>query len=295
MRSILITAVAAVATAHIHGHAHVHRAANLAKKSYVEEKVVSVTECVLNEYTVLSEDECLEGIRNGTLKFVEDEYAPKISSAKSSTFSTIWSTSSAIYSPSPSPSPSPVYQPPPPPVQESPKQDSSYGQAASYSSPWTGSTGVDTPFPDGELDCSTFPSAYGAVPVNWLNVGGWAAIQKPGAQHGSGYDKIMTVTKAQCKGDNCCLEGSYCSYACPNGYLQYQWPTLQGATGQSVGGLKCEGGKLRLTNPSVKTLCAKGASNIKVTVQNKLSQNVAICRTNYPGKFRNRKKDGPQI
>jgi hypothetical protein len=99
----------------------------------------------------------------------------------------------------------------------------------------------------------------------------------------SGYNDIMSVTKSQCTGSGCCLEGSFCSYACPEGYMKFQWPSLQGATGQSVGGLFCQNGKLHLTNPSVKSLCAPGTNNIKVYVENKLSQNVAICRTNYPG------------
>jgi hypothetical protein len=144
-------------------------------------------------------------------------------------------------------------------------------------------TGVNAEFPDGELDCSTFPSAYGALPLRWLDLGGWASVQKPNTVNAQGYDDIMTVTKAQCNGPTCCLEGSFCSYACPEGFLKYQWPSLQGATGQSIGGLQCLNGKLHLTNPSIRTLCAPGAKDINVYVKNKLSKNVAICRTNYPG------------
>jgi SUN family beta-glucosidase len=144
-------------------------------------------------------------------------------------------------------------------------------------------TGVNADFPDGQLDCSTFPSEYGAVSVDWLNLGGWASVQKPNEQTAAGYNDILSVTKAQCSGSSCCVEGAFCSYACPDGTLKVQWPAEQGATGQSVGGLYCNNGKLHLTNPAYKTLCATGSSNINVYVQNKLSQNVAICRTNYPG------------
>jgi hypothetical protein len=157
-------------------------------------------------------------------------------------------------------------------------------QSASSSSSSSAAT-VNRAFPDGELDCSTFPSEYGAVRTDWLGLGGWAGVQKPGQDGAAGYSDILTVTPAQCVGDNCCLNGSFCSYACPDGYLKWQWPSKQGATGQSVGGLSCQNGKLYLSNPSQGTLCAAGTSNVNVYVQNKMSKNVAICRTNYPGLF----------
>ncbi|KAK2836065.1 Secreted beta-glucosidase sun1 [Arthroderma sp. PD_2] len=73
-----------------------------------------------------------------------------------------------------------------------------------------------------------------------------------------------------------------CSYACPPGYQKSQWPSRQGSTGESVGGLECSDGKLHLTHPELsKKLCIPGVGGVKV--KNTLGQNVAVCRTDYPG------------
>ena len=147
----------------------------------------------------------------------------------------------------------------------------------------SGGQGVDTPFPSGELDCSTFPSDYGAIAVDWIGLGGWTGIQSPGSDNG-GYDNIMTLTASLCASGDCCTEGRFCSYACPAGYQKSQWPTEQGATGQSVGGIQCSGGKLHLTNPSMSSsLCMRGSTEVDVQVQNKMGSGVAVCRTDYPG------------
>jgi SUN family beta-glucosidase len=121
------------------------------------------------------------------------------------------------------------------------------------------------------------------VPLDWLGLGGWGGVQHPGSSSSGGFSDIMEVTHDQCNNGVCCLEGSYCNYACPPGLLGYQWPSTQGSTGQSVGGLLCKGGKLYKTNSAYNTLCASGATEVNVFVQNKLSQNVAICQTMYPG------------
>lgn len=148
-------------------------------------------------------------------------------------------------------------------------------------------------FPDGQLDCSTFPSAYGAVSLDYLGIGGWTGIQTPGSSIG-GYDDIMTVTSSTCAGGNCCTEGSFCSYACAPGYQKSQWPATQGKTGQSIGGLQCLNGKLHLTNPSLsQNLCIPGTQAVTVQVKNTLSQNVAVCRTDYPGKCPRRPFQSP--
>ena len=129
--------------------------------------------------------------------------------------------------------------------------------------------GVESSFPDGEIDCGTFPSQYGAIPVNHLNLGGWTGVQMPKVHNGNGYDDIMTMTHTICNGPNCCAEGAFCSYACPPGYQKSQWPETQGATGQSVGGIQCQGGKLHLTNSALSDKrCIQGASDVKVQVQN---------------------------
>lgn len=43
----------------------------------------------------------------------------------------------------------------------------------------SGSTtaGLDREFPDGKLDCTVFPSEYGAVKVPWITKDGWSGIQ----------------------------------------------------------------------------------------------------------------------
>jgi len=138
-------------------------------------------------------------------------------------------------------------------------------------------------FPDGQLSCSTFPSAYGAVNVDYLKLGGWIGIQTPGSSVG-GYSNIRTMTSNLCTGADCCGEGSFCSYACPPGYQKAQWPATQGATGQSIGGILCQNGKLHLTNPSMsKSLCMPGASQVRVMVKNTMNTKASVCRTDYPG------------
>lgn len=118
-------------------------------------------------------------------------------------------------------------------------------------------------FPDGVVDCDTFPDAYGAIAIPWMKFGGWTGIQING---GAG-DK--------------CVDGGLCSYACPPGYSKAQWPEIQPASGESHGGLACRNGKLHKTNPKYNSLCVKGLGN--VYVKNELSMSVPICRTDYPG------------
>ena len=138
--------------------------------------------------------------------------------------------------------------------------------------------GLELEFPDGEIDCSTFPSEYGPIEVEWANLGGWSGIQYVTVE-GDAVTHIVTAVP----GGKGCIPGAMCSYACPPGYQKSQWPSTQGATGQSVGGIHCNAnGKLSLTNPDLsRTLCMKGTGAIHV--QNKLSSNAAICRTDYPG------------
>ena len=269
----LLTAAISAAAAN-HHHQHLHQLKRDATKVAVVPGP-TVVAYVLNGEPI-SEEEVQQGIANGTLVWadgglkkphhhhhpvpVSPEPEPTTYSAPPAPeyTSTTWS------SPSPSPSPEPA--------------------PSSSGGDWSGdSSGVDSEFPDGQVDCGTFPSQYGAVAVDWLNLGGWTGIQSPGSNDG-GYGNIMTVTSGQCSGDNCCGEGSFCSYACPPGYQKSQWPDTQGSTGQSVGGIQCQGGKLHLTNPSMsKNLCMKGASQVTVQVKNTLGDQVAVCRTDYPG------------
>ena len=138
--------------------------------------------------------------------------------------------------------------------------------------------GLELEFPDGEIDCSIFPSEYGPIEIEWANLGGWSGIQYITVE-GDAVTHIVTAVP----GGKGCIPGAMCSYACPPGYQKSQWPSTQGSTGQSVGGIQCNAnGKLSLTNPDLsKTLCIKGTG--ATHVQNKLSFNAAICRTDYPG------------
>jgi len=170
----------------------------------------------------------------------------------------------------------------PAPVHSSPPVAAALFAAAP--APASNGNGVNSPFPDGQLSCSTFPSAYGPIEVDWVGLGGWTGIQNPRSQLAAGFADIETATSGTCSGNNCCAEGNFCSYACPPGYQKSQWPTMQGATGQSIGGLLCQGGKLHLTNPGLSnTLCIPGAQQVNVMVKNTMNQQTAVCRTDYPG------------
>ncbi|RYO87679.1 hypothetical protein DL762_002250 [Monosporascus cannonballus] len=142
----------------------------------------------------------------------------------------------------------------------------------------SGTKGIDAKFPNKKLECK-LPTDYGAIPLTWLGLDGWSGIQKtPKYRKGTSFiDYVETGTK----GDTC-QPGQFCSYACPEGYVQTQWPEAQGDKGQSIGGLYCnEDGLLELTRPSHPTLCEKGIGNVKII--NKMKKNVAVCRTQYPG------------
>ena len=140
----------------------------------------------------------------------------------------------------------------------------------------SGGSGLTRTFPSGELDCSTFPSDYGAIAIDYLQMGGWSGLQNVTI---SG-DKVSDIVTGV-RGDTC-TEGFMCSYACPPGHQKSQWPSVQGMTGQSVGGLSCSGGKLHLTNPELSTsLCIPGTGGVQIT--NNAGSVVSICRTDYPG------------
>lgn len=150
--------------------------------------------------------------------------------------------------------------------------------SSSAASGESGGDGLDDEFPDGIVPCSQFPSDFGPIKVDWAELGGWTGIQ---------YVKItnsrVTHIDTAIPGGEGCRPGAMCSYACPPGYQKSQWPSAQGVTGQSVGGLRCNAnGKLSLTNPNLsRKLCIRGTG--ATVVHNKLSTNAAICRTDYPG------------
>ena len=161
------------------------------------------------------------------------------------------------------------------PAESTPSQPGTSSSAPSGSSE---GQGLDQEFPEGTIDCTTFPSDYGPIEVGWANLGGWSGIQYVTIEGNS----VTHIDTAVPGGDGC-KPGAMCSYACPPGYQKSQWPSAQGSTGQSIGGIQCNSnGKLVLTNPDLsKNLCIKGTG--ATTVQNKLSSNAAICRTDYPG------------
>ena len=140
------------------------------------------------------------------------------------------------------------------------------------------SSGVDRDFPDGQIDCSQFPSDYGAVPIPWTDLGGWTGLQKVTyTADGNAISDITTMKTGPC-GD-----GMMCSYACPTGYQKGQWPKAQGLTKQSVGGIECKNGKLHLPGGAdSKKLCIAGVGGVKV--HNTIGKPIAVCRTDYPGK-----------
>lgn len=275
----LIAAALAVSAAqpHHHGHQHLHEKRDPSPVADVQ-TVPGPTEVVyvLNGKPI-SEAEVEQGIKNGTLVWADNGGLSFSSSAP------VAQPTSTKAPPPPSPAPtttSSTHVAAPP--SSAPAVNNNAVKASSSGSS-SGGSGVDTPFPDGQIDCSHFPSDYGAVPVDWLSLGGWTGVQNPGSNSG-GFANIETIVSSLCLGGNCCKEGMYCSYACPAGYQKSQWPTTQGATGQSVGGLLCQNGKLHLTNPGLSNkLCMTGASQVTVLVKNTLSKNVAVCRTDYPG------------
>ena len=152
---------------------------------------------------------------------------------------------------------------------------SSAPYSASSSSSSSSGQGLTSEFPSGQVSCSTFPSEYGAIEISWLGIGGWSGIQYPPL----GTPQMSTAISGMS-----CTKGAMCSYACGPGYQKSQWPNdLQGDAGQSVGGLLCnDDGMLELTNPDLSSyLCIQGTG--ATLVKNELTENAAICRTDYPG------------
>lgn len=131
------------------------------------------------------------------------------------------------------------------------------GDLGAYEEPSSG-------FQDGTLSCSDFPSGQGVIALDHLGFGGWSGVENSDGSTGGN-----------------CKEGAYCSYACQSGMSKTQWPSSQPANGVSIGGLLCKNGKLYRSNTNAQNLCEWGVE--KASVQNTLSQTVAICRTDYPG------------
>jgi hypothetical protein len=113
-----------------------------------------------------------------------------------------------------------------------------------------------------------------------MGLGGWIGVQKV-PNYSFGIDSFISFIETAITGETC-SPGSFCSYACPAGYQKSQWPTAQGKTGQSIGGLYCNSnGMLELSRTESPQICIPGAGGVQVA--NKLGSNVCVCRTDYPG------------
>ena len=275
--TIALTAAAAqVILAQPHGHAHHHKK-HIQNINIVKREMTTIYVNEAGEVLPL-EDVCA-GLAAKKMRFKDgdapadlcEQPAPALAPEPTTTVapepeSTSSAGGAAFYEAS---STQETYSAEPTPTEEA----SSSPPETTYGS---GGKGLDSEFPDGQLDCSDFPSDYGAIPIDYLNMGDWIGIQKVSTAGGFVQDIVTGIS-----GDGC-EDGAMCSYACPPGYQKSQWPAMQGATGQSVGGLECSGGKLKLTNPDLsKSLCIKGTGGVKA--QNKAGDVVSICRTDYPG------------
>lgn len=293
---IALFSAATVAAAQHHNHLHRHPARH---GSPVEARdAAAVTETVPGPIVTVYEldgqdisyDDVEQGLKDGKYILIGDTIStviPATTSAAPTTSSTPTpkpsSTSEAAEffqekaSTSSTSTPTPTTSATPTPT------TSSESSSTSSSSSSSSSGNVNAEFPSGTIPCSTFPSEYGAVYVDWLGLEGWTGIQQvPGFAGDLSTDTPITYIATAVSGSGGCSENNFCSYACPAGYQKSQWPASQGSTGQSVGGLYCNSnGMLELSRPSVSQICVQGAGGVQVT--NNLSQNVAICRTDYPG------------
>jgi len=283
------TASVALAQPHKHQHAHLHE---MDKRTQTETTWVSGPTAyafVLDGQSISVDDVC-DGVANSKLKWADgapagicstSTSAPAASSPPATSSAAPTTTSAAASSTSKADNAAAAFYQKPSSAAASVSASSSTSAAPAASSSWaawSGSSGegVDTPFPDGELDCSTFPSSYGPVPLDYLGFGGWSGLQAVTFGASAITDIVTGIS-----GDTC-TEGMMCSYACPPGYQKSQWPSTQGATGQSVGGIQCKNGKLHLTNSALSSkLCVPGKGGVEA--KNSASGVVAICRTDYPG------------
>jgi SUN family beta-glucosidase len=290
----------AASPSHRHHHSHVE------KRQPNKVEVITINEYVVNGNR-LSLDEVCAGIQSGTLRpsdgstnltecqrnngppqeeiNVEDP-APVIVLQSASTEASIAPASSVPAQSTPTPEivkPSDIPGKKPSKAKAFGKGETSVPAPAS-STPTPASyaptgKGIDREFPTNAIDCSTFPSEYGPIPIDWMELGGWSGIQYVTETNG-----VITEVVTAIKGDRC-KSGGMCSYACPPGWQKTQWPTVPPAQGRSVGGLFCnDQNKLELTNPTLsKSLCMKGTGATRV--ENKLSLDAMICRTDYPGEW----------
>ena len=305
-----LVAVTAAKPHHLHRRVHAH---GPAKRGTIFVPAAVETEIVywLDDHEI-SEEEVNQGITNGTLMWGNDGVLSTSTSSPVALPTPPPASDHEIQVPKPTPGPTPEKPvdelkpvapepqkpaPPPetPPIDpaQSPSQDTPPVQQSDNSSrPWADMVDkdghcaeCDKKFPDGTILCTEFPYGYGALPTAQEGLGGWSGIQDPQYAGADGFDDIATVPKGSCSDGTCCTTGSFCSYGCPNPYLKASFPSIQGRTGQSVGGLYCnKDGFLEMADGKIAdTLCVQGSQHMGVKVQNKLSKSVSFCRTDYPG------------
>ena len=297
--TILFAAASLVAAQpHKRQHHHLTR-----RDAPIEYDVVHVMVYELDGHPI-SQAEVEEGLKNGTLVLAPNGEVTSAYSAPTSVAAPASYSKAPVAPASPpkisqysSSAPAPSYSAPaksaPAPSSSSSSGYSSDSGSSGSDGAWSNAAGdgIDEDFPNGQLSCDQFPSQYGAKAVPWMNLGGWAGIQSPGSGfpglNRGAISDISTQVGSACTDGNCCTAGSFCSYACPAGYLKSQWPTgNQGSTGQSVGGVYCNpsDNKLYLTNPGLSSkLCIAGATEVNVNIASGLNDDVAVCRTDYPG------------
>lgn len=291
MRNLVHVAIAATLAIEVaaNSHQHLHHHAKKDVASKVERRAADGIVWVPATQTVymldgekISVEEALAGLNNGDFVIAGEStpiFTPPLAQPPKPTTTTslqdlgaqfLEKSSSAVSLPNPTT----TSQPPPPKSTQAPKP------SPSPSTPPSGGIGLDSKFPSGQIDCSKFPSDYGAVPLDYLKMGGWSGIQFC-PDYSMGKSKSINNIVTGIHNDEC-TKGAMCSYACPPGYQKSQWPEAQGETGQSIGGLYCnEGGKLELTRKSNPVLCEPGAGGVSII--NELDEVVSTCRTDYPG------------
>jgi hypothetical protein len=280
----LAASLVAGAAAHQHGHQHFHarNQASPVEQRNEPEGVKWVPGAVETVYElngeVLKAEEAKKGLDGGNFVVVGETMPtvappppppapkpkPKPKTSKEADLGAQFIEQETSSPPAPKPTVAPPKPKPSPPKEDGGSQ---------------GGQGLDTPFPSGKVKCSEFPSSYGAVALDWLDLGGWSGLQfvPDFSKDDLSISNIITGIAGET-----CDESCMCSYACPPGYRKTQFPKAQGATKQSIGGLYCNSeGYLELTRPEHGTLCEKGAGG--VSIQNDLDEVVSTCETDYPG------------
>jgi hypothetical protein len=280
---LALLGTASLAFAQHHNHAHRHPA----KRGSPVEKRDTVTVVAVDPATVTVYElngEFLDwttveaGLKAGIYVLMGDSISTVVP-ASSSTPTPTPSSSAAIFfqEHSTTTTPTSTYVPPkttaaPPPA-----------TTTSASSTSSSSAGNWPDFVSGKTPCHEFPSQFGPVAADWLNLGGYTGVQTVNNDFSFGISAAISYISTGIAGTGC-VPNSFCSYACPAGYQKSQWPAAQGSTGQSVGGLYCgTDGYLHLSRESNPQLCTPGTGTIFVKNTLSSGDNVPICRTDYPG------------